>query len=224
MITTIPTRITTTIMTERALLALTQWLSPAFPLGGFAYSHGLELAISDGDVRDAEGLEQWLRAILTRGGGRTDAWLLSMVLQGADVEDMARLAEAIAGSKERWAETFEQGTAFARTVKDMGGPERPARALPVAVGEAARDLELAPKTVISLYLHSFTSNLVSAGVRFVPLGQAAGQSVLARLHEVIETVAEEALGATVENLSTGAFAADLNAARHEDMDVRIFKT
>jgi Urease accessory protein UreF len=211
-------------MTERALLTLTQWLSPAFPLGGFAYSHGLELAVSEGQVRDAEALEDWLGAILTRGGGRVDAWLLSMVLQGADADEMAALAEALAGSKERWAETFEQGTAFARTVAEMGGPRRPLRALPVAVGEAARELDLSPKTVISLYLHSFTSNLVSAGVRFIPLGQAAGQSVLAHLHEVIETMAEEALGATVEGLSTGAFAADLNAARHEDMDVRIFKT
>ncbi|PTQ72501.1 urease accessory protein UreF [Celeribacter persicus] len=211
-------------MTERALLTLTQWLSPAFPLGGFAYSHGLELAVSEGQVRDAEALEDWLGAILTRGGGRVDAWLLSMVLQGADADEMAALAEALAGSKERWAETFEQGTAFARTVAEMGGPRRPPRALPVAVGEAARELDLAPKTVISLYLHSFTSNLVSAGVRFIPLGQAAGQRVLARLHEVIDTVAEEALGATLKGVSTGAFAADLNAARHEDMDVRIFKT
>lgn len=211
-------------MTDRALLTLTQWLSPAFPLGGFAYSHGLELAISGGQVRDAAGLRDWLDAVLTRGGGRADAWLLSMVLQGADADEMAALAEALAGSKERWAEAYEQGTAFARTVAEMGGPKRPARALPVAVGEATRDLGLAPKTVISLYLHSFASNLVSAGVRFMPLGQAAGQSVLSALHEVIDRVAEEALGATVEGLSTGAFAADLNAARHEDMDVRIFKT
>lgn len=216
---------TTIIMTDpHALLTLTQWLSPSFPLGAFAYSHGLELAISDGHVRDAAGLKDWLRVILTRGGGHVDACLLALVLQGADAQEMGDLAEAMAGSKERWAETFEQGRAFVATVAQMGGPARPARALPVAVGEAARDLDLPSKTVIALYLHSFTSNLVSAGVRFIPLGQAAGQTVLSQLHTEIEQGAEAALAATPDSLTTGAFAADLNAARHEDMDVRIFKT
>lgn len=211
-------------ISDRALLTLTQWLSPSFPLGAFAYSHGLELAVAEGAVRDAEGLETWLRAVLQRGGGRVDAWLLSLVLQGAEAAEIADLAEAIAGSKERLAETLEQGTAFVKTVAQMGGEARPPRALPVAVGEAARRLDLPPRTVISLYLHSFISNLVSAGVRFIPLGQAAGQRVLARLHGEIEALADQALGATIDSLTTGAFAGDLTAMRHEDMDVRIFKT
>lgn len=211
-------------MTDRALLTLTQWLSPAFPLGSFAYSHGLELAISEGDVTTPKALQDWLEMILTRGGGWVDACLLAMMLRGEDADEIGALAEAMAGTKERWAETSEQGRAFVTTVAQMGGPERPARALPVAVGEAARELGLTPQTVISLYLHSFASNLTSAGVRFIPLGQAAGQSVLSALHEVIAEVAETALDVTPETLTTGAFAADLAAARHEDMDVRIFKT
>lgn len=211
-------------MTDLALLTLTQWLSPSFPLGAFAYSHGLELAVTEGAVSDAEGLETWLRAVLRKGGGRVDAALLAMVLRGEDPAEIGELAEAIAGSKERWAETFEQGQAFVKTVAQMGGPERVPRALPVAVGEAALSLDLPARTVIALYLHGFTSNLVSAGVRFIPLGQAAGQRVLSRLHGEIEALAEAALEITPETLTTGAFAADLTAMRHEDMDVRIFKT
>ena len=219
--TTIPT---ITPMTDQSLLTLTQWLSPAFPLGAFAYSHALELAITEGAVSDGASLETWLTLTLQKGGGRVDAWLMSMVLQGADADEMAALAEALAGTRERWHETSEQGAAFARTVTQMGGIKAPARALPVAVAEAARALDFPVKTVISLYLHSFTSNLVSAAVRFVPLGQAAGQTVLSNMHQVIAQVAEEALAATEAGLTTGAFAADLMAARHEDMDVRIFKT
>ena len=222
MITT--TGITPTIMTDRSLLTLTQWLSPAFPLGSFAYSHALELAIAEEMVSDADALEDWLRLTLTKGGGKIDAWLLSMTLQGADADEMAALAEALAATRERWAETFEQGTAFTKTVAQMGGVEAPPRALPVAVGVAARDLDLSSRTVISLYLHSFTSNLVSAGVRFVPLGQAAGQRVLSNLHDAIEELVAQAVTASPDTLSTGAFAADLGSARHEDMDVRIFKT
>lgn len=212
------------LMTDQSLLTLMQWLSPSFPLGSFAYSHGLELAIAEGVVNDGASLEAWLSLTLQKGGGHVDAWLLSMVLQGGDADEMADLAQALAGTRERWAETFDQGAAFARTVAQMGGSEAPARALPVAVGVAARGLNLPEKTVISLYLHSFMSNLVSAAVRFVPLGQAAGQTVLANLHKVIDTAAQEALSASVDRLTTGAFAADLTAARHEDMDVRIFKT
>ena len=223
--TSMPTTIPTiTPMTDQSLLTLTQWLSPAFPLGSFAYSHALELAVTEGVVSDGASLETWLTLTLQKGGGRVDAWLLSMVVQGADVEEMAALAEALAGTRERWHETYEQGAAFVRTVAQMGGSQAPARALPVAVGGAARALDLPVKTVISLYLHSFTSNLVSAAVRFVPLGQAVGQTVLSNLHSVIAQVAEEALAATEAGLTTGAFAGDLMAARHEDMDVRIFKT
>ena len=231
------TIITTTIiatrrtpMTDRDLLTLTQWLSPAFPLGAFAYSHGLELAISDGVVSDAATAESWLTTTLRHGAGRVDAGLLAMVLSGHDAAEVADLARALAGTRERWAETSEQGAAFIRTRAQMAGGKVPAGvaagavALPVAVGLAARDLDLPPRTVITLYLSSFTSNLVSAAVRFVPLGQSAGQAVLARLHPVIETVAEVALDSTPETLATSAFAADLGAARHEDMAVRIFKT
>ncbi|WP_439104848.1 urease accessory protein UreF [Celeribacter marinus] len=211
-------------MTDASLLTLTQWLSPAFPVGAFAYSHGLELAVSDGHVRSADDAFAWLEQTLTIGGGKVDAWLLSMTLQGADADDMAQLAQAVAGTRERWEETVQQGTAFAKTVSQMTGVESPARALPVAVGVAARTLDLAPKTVIALYLSSYMSNLVSAGVRFVPLGQTDGQVILARLHPLIDALAERAVYATQSSLTTSAFAADLASARHEDMDVRIFKT
>lgn len=211
-------------MTDASLLTLTQWLSPAFPVGAFAYSHGLELAISDGHVRSADDVFAWLEQTLTIGGGKVDAWLLSMTLQGADADDMAQLAQAVAGTRERWEETVQQGAAFAKTVSQMSGVEYPARALPVAVGLAARTLDLAPKTVIALYLSSYMSNLVSAGVRFVPLGQTDGQVILARLHPLIDALAERAVHATQSSLTTSAFAADLASARHEDMDVRIFKT
>ncbi|WP_244515567.1 urease accessory protein UreF [Pacificibacter marinus] len=206
------------------LLRLTQWLSPSFPLGAFAYSHALELVMSDGAVTDADTLEDWLKMTLQVGGGKVDAWLLSQVLTGADADDMAQMAEALAGTRERWMEAYDQGAAFVRTVLAMGGTDITACALPVAVGQAARGMDVAPEAIISLYLHSFTANLVSAAVRFVPLGQSAGQTVLARLHPVIEAQAAAVLEATNSTLTTSAFAADLSAARHEDMEVRLFKS
>lgn len=209
------------------MMQLAQWLSPAFPLGSFAYSHGLETSIAAGEISDAEGLSAWLSDILTFGAGRTDAILLACTHRGADAGEMADLAKALAPTRERWEETFAQGTAFARTVNAMRGPQGAsiaAAALPVALGAAARGLSLPRAQIISLYLHSFASNLTSAAVRFVPLGQTEGQAVLAQLHRPIAQLADWAANAEISDLGSSAIRADLAAAQHETLDVRIFKT
>ncbi|MEM1233005.1 MAG: urease accessory UreF family protein [Pseudomonadota bacterium] len=202
------------------LLTLTQWLSPAFPLGSFAYSHGLETAISDGYVTDAETLQDWLEIVIGRGGGWSDAVLLCAALRGEDVVDLAR---ALAGSKERLEETEAQGTAFAATLRAMG-QEAQDGPLPAALGAAARRLALAPETVATLYLQSFASNLVGCAVRFVPLGQSTGQVVLAALAPTIADTACRASRGQTSDLYTGAFFSDVSAMRHEAQVARVFRT
>lgn len=207
------------------LLTLVQWLSPAFPTGGFAYSHGIEAAIFQGRIRDAEGLGLWLADVLHHGAGRQDAILLAHALRiGADHAALSDLACAIQPSSERLTETLDQGAAFARTVAAMTGRDLPARALPVAVGQAAGELSLDPAQVVGLYLHAFASNLVSGAVRFIPLGQTEGQAVLAALHPVIQTVAQAAISASLDDIGGAAFGSDLSAMEHETMEVRIFRT
>jgi urease accessory protein len=207
------------------LLTLVQWLSPAFPTGGFAYSHGLEQVVTDGIVRDGTGLGRWLGDVLRHGAGRQDAILLSAALRrDADHGRLAAMACALAPSAERLSETCEQGAAFARTVSAVTGRALPPRPLPVALGEAASPLGLPAEQVIGLYLHAFASNLVSAAVRFVPLGQNDGQSVLAALHPRIAALAAEAVELDLCDLTSAALGADLAAMRHETMEVRIFKT
>lgn len=204
-----------------ALLTLTQWLSPAFPLGAFAYSHGLEAAIAEGRLADAAGLQAWLRVLLEEGSGAVDATLLCLALRG---DDMAQTARALAASRERLEETEAQGSAFAQTVSALGGPALAPAPLPVVVGQAARPLGLPGETVAALYLHAFASALVSAAVRFVPLGQTEGQAVLAALHPVILAVAARAAECELHDLGSAAFGADLAAMAHETLDVRIFRT
>ena len=210
-----PTRMNTDLLT------LTQWLSPAFPLGSFAYSHGLEAAIAAGQVTDAAGLERWLRVVLTRGTGIMDATLLCHALAGAE---MAPTARALAPSRERWEEAEAQGTAFVDTVNAITGQTLSPAPLPVAVGVAARGLSLSGEEVAALYLHAFTSNLVSAAVRFVPLGQSEGQAVLSRLHDDIAATAKRATAMDIADLGTAAPGADMAAMAHETLNVRIFKT
>ncbi len=207
-----------------ALLSLVQWLSPAFPTGAFAYSHGLEQAIAAEDITTEQDLEEWLSDILACGAGWNDAVLMACALRGEALEELSDIARALAGSMERLRETEEQGAAFTEARAGMTGELAGSLPLPLAVARAAQGLALPDLQVIALFLHSFAANLVSAAVRFVPLGQAAGQRVLAALHPLIGILAERALLATREDLASSAFRADLGAMAHETMDVRIFKT
>jgi urease accessory protein len=205
------------------LLTLVQWLSPAFPTGGFAYSHGLEAVIAGGE-RSAAETRAWIRGVLRHGAGQADAVLLASVLRGEDPGKIDALARALAGTRERLAETLDQGTAFARTVSALTGRELAPRCLPVAVGEAARGLDLAIAEVVAVSLHAFAANLVASATRFAPLGQTEGQAVLASLHPTITAIATWAVTAGVEDIATAAVAAEMAAMQHEVMDVRIFKT
>lgn len=208
-----------------ALLTLVQWLSPAFPTGAFAYSHGLERMIAAGDVTDAAGFEVWLRNILTHGAGWQDAVLLTLALApDADHEALDALARALAPAAERLQEGAEQGAAFARMVAGLTGRPLPARMLPVAVGEAAAPLALPPAEVAQLYLQNFAGNLATIATRHVPLGQTEGQAVLARLLPTIEALGPKAATASLDDLGGCALAADLAAFQHETQDVRIFRT
>lgn len=206
------------------LLCLMQWLSPAFPTGAFAYSHGLEAVISDGEVTNAATAQDWLSDILRFGAGWQDAVLLACALRaGADHAALAAHASALCASRERLAETLDQGTAFARGVAALGITAAPAP-LPVALGQAAQGLDLPAVQVIALYLHSFAANLVSVAVRFVPLGQSDGQRILAALHPAILDLATRAATAALTDLTTATLRADLAAMRHETMDIRIYRT
>lgn len=213
--------------TDRAaarLLAV-QMLSPAFPTGGFAYAQGLEWAMSQGVVADGAALAEWLRDLLALGALWSDAVLLSLALRrDADSAALDDLARALCPSAERLTETLEQGTAFARTAAALcGAPSLPAT-LPVAVGRALGPLPLPPAEVIALFLHGQTLNLVLAAVRFMPLGQTQGQTVLARLAPDILRAADRAAVATDADLGGCAIGADIAQMRHETMQTRIFRS
>ncbi|MEO1677147.1 MAG: urease accessory UreF family protein [Pseudomonadota bacterium] len=211
-------------MDDHGLLTLTQWLSPAFPLGSFSYSHGLEAAIADGDVTSAESLSAWLDYLLRFGTGRADATLLHAALRGEDPDALADVARALAASAERAQETEAQGAALARTVSAITDQDMPARPLPVALGVAARPLGMPAVQVVALYLHAFAGNLTSCATRFVPLGQTEAQAALAGLAPTILSVAAETEHTPVTDIASAAFGADLAAIAHETMDVRLFQT
>lgn len=212
-------------MLTPAALTLVQWLSPAFPTGAFAYSHGLEQVIADGGVQDAASLQDWLADMVQFGTGWQDAVLMAHALRdGADTDALDALCTALQPCAERLQEAREQGAAFARTLGTMTGTLLPARALPLAVAEAARPLDLPSTDVIALYLQAFVSNLVTMGVKHIPLGQSAGQKVLANLLPVIVSIASRAETAELDALANSCLAADLAAMHHESKQTRLYRT
>jgi urease accessory protein len=206
-----------------ARLRLWQYLSPAFPTGAFAYSSGLEAAMAQGVGRDD--ISDWIADWCRFGGGWSDAVLLAQALHPeADLAALDDLGRALCLSAERLGETVDQGSAFAATVSALTGTDHPPSVLPVAVGRACAKLGLPAAEVIAAYLHALSTNLVHAAVRFLPMGQAQGQTTLTALHPLIRRVAHAAAIASLDDLGTAAIGADLHALAHETMETRIFRT
>lgn len=212
------------------LLTLAQWLSPAFPVGGFSYSHGLEWAVEAGDVVDAAGFENWLGAILQQGAGRNDAILLAAAYGAPDqaaVRQIDTLSRALAPSRERLQESALLGAAFARTVSDiwhLPTTDLTDLTYPVAVGRAARMQDLPLADSLLMYLHGFASNLTAAATRLIPLGQTEAQAALAALAPRCAQIAEQALTWTLDDLGGCTFMADIASMKHETQYSRLFQS
>lgn len=232
-------------ITSGALYRLMTFLSPAFPVGAFTYSHGLEQVIEQGVVTNRADLARWLEDILRFGAGRTDAILLAETYRNVQandrsaVQDLRELGLVLQPSRERRLETAAQGTAFVRTVQkswkpdgggsgslfdDLVGADRDDWPYPVAVGLvcAAHAIPLAP--ALASFLQAFAANLVSAAIRAVPLGQNDGQRVIAGLETAIFDVAGNALGSGLEDLGSSAFLADIASMAHETQYSRLFRS
>jgi urease accessory protein len=215
------------------------WLSPAYPVGAFSYSSGIEWAVEAGDIKDADALRRWLAVMIADGGGFCDAVFFVHAHRAAAAEDdaglraVAELAAAFAPSKERHLETTAQGCAFVeatraawpcaaldRLLKIWDGP----LAYPVAVGVATAGHGIAAESALPAYLHALAANWISAGVRLVPLGQTDGQRVLAALEATIAATASRALATPLDQIGGAAFRADLASMHHEAQYTRLFRS
>ncbi|SDY12093.1 urease accessory protein [Citreimonas salinaria] len=205
-------------------LVLHQLFSPAFPVGAFAWSHGLEAAVQDGHIADATSAEAWLRDVLEHGAGWSDAVLCAQAAAGKNLRELVDLARALAPSAERRAETLEQGAAFAATVRAVWGADVPGAAYPVAVGAALRALDLPVDHGLRLYLQAFAANLCAACVRLVPLGQTDGQRITRALQPLCAALAARALAADLDDIGGFAPALDIASQRHEALHSRIFRS
>ncbi len=227
------------LMASSALYRLMAWLSPAYPIGAFSYSSGIEWAVEAGDIKDAETLRQWLAAMLDAGSGFCDAILFVHAYRAvaehndALLRDVAALAAALVASKERYLETTAQGRAFLDATKAAWSCSAlthfqdvwsGAVALPVAVAVACAGHDIPREPALAAFLHALTANWISAGVRLIPLGQTDGQRILAALEAAVAATAQRALATPLDDIGSATFRADLASMRHETQYTRLFRS
>ncbi len=222
-----------------SLLPLFAWLSPSFPVGGYAYSHALEWAVEAGDVRDEDSLRDWLGDILVHGFARSDAILLCHAYDAAAagndavLGDVNALAVALAPSGELRLETCQQGRSFLDAVMaswphptlDALAPALKGEvAYPAAMGLAAAAHGLPKPVVIEAFLLALIQTLVSACIRLAPVGQTAGTRVLSALAPRVSALALEVPTLTLDDVGSATFRADLGSFRHETQYTRLFRS
>jgi urease accessory protein len=231
---------TTTTITEADLARLLAWCSPAYPVGAFSYSHALEMAVEEGAVTERAHLVAYAEAALRHGAGAVDGGLLALAWRAAQAGDdaaldaLTELGNAFRGSAELGLEARQPGGAFAQITlaawPDAGlaaFAARHPRALThaVAFGAATGFAGVPLRAACFAWLAAFAANIVSAGVRLIPLGQTDGQIATAALLPAIAAATDAALAiAHPDDLGASALAIDLLSMRHETQYTRLFRS
>ncbi len=227
------------VLPEAALYRLMIWLSPSYPVGAFSYSSGIEWAVEASDIKSTETLQQWLEATLTAGSGFNDGVFFAhthrAVMRGDDaaLAEIAELTAAFVPSRERLLETTTLGRAFvevttaawpcaalAKLQELWQGP----LAYPVAVGTACAGHGISLAPAMHAFLTAVAANWISAGVRLIPLGHTDSQRLLRALEPAVAATAQRALAATLDDLGSATFRADLAGIKHETQYTRLFRS
>jgi urease accessory protein len=225
---------------DSGLYRLLAWLSPAFPAGSFAFSHGLEAAAESGAVHDRNSLQHWIGAMVTLGSGRIDADILHDAHHAAAAGDIAGLIAvnrrglAFRATAETALETTAQGTAFLETC-GAAWPEPFLKAwaaaldgnavcYAAAVGAAAARASIALDWALGAYLQAMAANLVSAGLRLGIIGQTDGQRILAALEPAISMAVSAAQTRDPGSFGSTTLAVELASIAHETQYTRLFRS
>jgi urease accessory protein len=221
------------------LSRLLVWFSPAFPIGAFSFSHGLEWAVEAGDIHDRESLQAWLGVLLVHGTGWSDGVLFAQAYRATaagDARKLARVAElavALQPSRERRLEATMQGEAFLEAVETawpnpgvalLRSISTAPHALAVAAGAASAGEKLDLESALQAFLTGFCQNLVSAAVRLAPIGQSDGLRVMAGLEPAIAATARGAARAPLSRVGGIALRSDIASMRHETQMTRLFRS
>lgn len=212
------------------------WLSPNFPVGSFAYSQGLETAIDQGWVHDQISLHDWIVALIRYGTLRNDLILISLIMRAeshSSIDQLIDLSVALQPSAERAKEATDQGANFVAAYRS--GWSTPSASedafdqhsvitLPAALAVAARAHQLSRTATLEAYAVAFCTNLLSAAIRLSVIGQFDGQRLMARVLPMVREATQFACSATLDELGSATYGADLASMLHETQPTRLFRS
>jgi urease accessory protein len=226
-------------LSQDALYRLLTWFSPAYPIGAFSYSSGIEWAVEAGDVTSPETLRAWLESMLNCGAGINDGIFFSQIHHAVDGDEaasmveIAELAAAFTPTRERYLETTALGRAFMEVTQavwpctgltKLVALWRGPIAYPVAAGAACAGHGIPLRPALHTFLTALCANWISAGVRLIPLGHTDGQRVLSALEPAVAEITDRALAAGLADLASATIRADIASARHETQYTRLFRS
>lgn len=221
--------------TTSALYKLQSWLSPSYPVGAYAFSHGLENAVDTLLVTDVNNVTEWVGDTVSVGNGFADLVFLAAAWEAAaadsELSDIAELAFAFQVTSELRTESVSQGNAFLRATRKAWPcdalqilPVDTPATYPVAVGVTAAGHGIDKELAMHAYGHAFVANLVSAAIRLIPLGQTEGQESIAALEPVVAAAVNRARTTPLARVATSTMMVDIVSMHHETQHTRLFRS
>ncbi|MHC5609637.1 MAG: urease accessory protein UreF [Nostoc sp.] len=225
------------MLTDSHLLSILQLASPTLPVGAYSYSEGLEMLVENGTIANQIHLKHWLEAELLYGAIRLEAAVMVRSEQAAkmgDVESLCRWnlwLSAARETEELRASSWQMGRSLIQLlgklepqivpiVNAVGNPCNFA----IAFGIAVTHWQISIKAALLGYLHSWASNLITAGVKLIPLGQTAGQQLLLDLQPLFSAAALEILALEDDQLACCSWGLSLASMQHETQYTRLFRS
>ena len=198
------------------------WFSSSFPVGSYAYSHGLEALIDDDKIKNRDHVREYLEALLFYGSLRNDYIFLKSVYVGEEIND---LILASASSKERHIEMIDMGNSFRKIMKDSWELVLEENTSFVyCISKAALHFNIKFDDLIKFYLQSYISNLINVCVKHIPMSQKDGQILNVNFIDQIQKFLDQSYQLTLKDIGTSFFIGDIFAIKHENLDSRIYLT
>ena len=206
----------------KELQILQIWFSSSFPIGSYAYSHGLEAMIDNKYIKDENDLLNFIYVLVNHGTLKNDYIFIKKTYEGYDLND---LVLANASCKERYIETISLGNSFRKILKESWNfVIEEGTAYPVCIGRAGLFFKISFDKIITFYFQSFISNLVNVCIKHIPLGQKVGQDCIYKSVKIIEKFLKKSKNLDLNDIGGITFNLDLQSIKHETLSSRVYIT
>ena len=225
------------ILTHSNFLSILQLASPALPVGAYSYSEGIEMLVENGTIQDVDTLKSWLEAELKYGSIRIDGAVMIRGLIATRNGDLEKLKlwnswlSAARDTQELRAASWQMGRSLIKLLTKVTPeilPLATAVGYPcnyaIAFGIASANWQINNDAALLAYLHSWANNLITAGIKLIPLGQTAGQKLLLELQTLLNVTMSEILTLEDDNLSSCSWGLSLASMQHETQYTRLFRS